>query len=59
MTRSPVYDSRAWWKKKALNRQNALTKITARLAEAEADYDTVEAELRQRINSCTCQREEK
>lgn len=49
--------SLAWWRQLASRRQYIIDVISRRVKELEADYDLVEAELRQRIESCTCQKD--
>lgn len=46
--------SLVWWKQLASKRQYIIDVISRRVKELEADYDLVEAELRQRIETCTC-----
>ena len=50
-------DSRRWWMHQAKNRQYIIDVIGRRIQQLEADYDLVEAELRQRVEACTCHKD--
>lgn len=52
-----VPDSRRYWRRIAIFKMKVEQRLIARITELETDYDLVEAELRQLINTCTCNKE--
>ncbi|MGG5172682.1 hypothetical protein ACQR35_10955 [Pseudarthrobacter sp. J1738] len=57
MSRHVQEDSRAWWKQRARQKDFVIKAMDYRIKQLEADYDLIESELRDRVETCTCMKD--
>lgn len=52
----PAEERPSYWRKLSKQRQYIISKLDIRITQLEADYDLVETELRELIETCKCER---